>query len=1583
MVTLTQEQEGRLSAALARARRRYGVAQPLSQSRRIPTPPERQTGEPELEFASPSIFDRTIGRIGTILPDMARGIGNLVKEPVEMLGAGAAAIVDPGAEEEYYKELEDVKTLATDIGKSIVGTAGRIPIPIPVPIKLEVDPETGKTIPMLGLLTPRGVVETMTGPETGIGEISRIAGEEAQRYYDAPLDAAVEDIGNISLFTSLVGGVAGKAASTGLAVSEEAAVAGNAAGAARWASVASKASKIQQGAEALRIGNLFDRTAAGTIQGILEQKALNLRVKHGVTLGDVLRESPKGQRATQLAHRYGITTKGRALRRSAIESMSERVEAFRNATRGETEARALVKQMALSTDAFGPRIRLTSDDEMLNFLDTNAEEIYNSSQVVGNNGFGHRVRLLHDRLWAESLGLPRNIVEHFTAIRMQYDNLADMVNNPAMTSSLPDDDLAAISDLASMVDPDIADHITAYVQAKENIGSLDDYAPEIDRRYIDYQAARKRVTEIDDELLNEAKNPYDEANKGAGRRKQLERLRSIEEDITTNPAPEDVAARSAELGKRINDQRDFLRQQILATEKSIMLKEGLIPSRTATKLATGEYVFATEAAQEAYANIYRDLSRDINKSGLGPYVGIKPKMQAKLVSRRATELLKADPEYQEIISGYVSGRKQAKKAKLRLEAELQAHRELGAEEKVSKAIPHASGKGWEVHTVASEIIEEGDKPAIFGRPRKGETIELGKNTGMQGEWRVEGVYKDSVRLVQLYDEAVYQGIIPTGETRKVGFGERTLRRYNKGEISDRARVTTSTVDQTPKWKKRQAFLENELRMQQDYLDTATQERSALTREFKAENLEQANKDIAEKIAEVQAKYRKAEARAQGILNDPTSYASPERVYMRVNRAAKFIQDHLDSLKVSETTKKQFAQAEILGTLDDLNRAGVRVEYLHSKKTDYSSIWADVLPPTSDMPPVVRGVTSKQKKSSFRQKEGLMTNPERDVMLRINAHQLDTALEVIERRYLKKFVDDYGISGADLTSRMSSAQKAEFKRILKRAEPGEIGIFLDALGYEVWDAKAMTGLRAPKNYAFPEDVYMPKWVRGQVEAQFAGDYPFFSNGIGMAYDKAQGAWKTSVLALAPRWHVNNMFGGAFLSWAMGDVPLAHMPKLWMDSIRTYRNGGLITAKTAKNLEGWLRKATEGKIGVESLPDLLGYHPLSRASSPVVAELAPVGKSGIDIATHEIPVGFKESIKHPVRASKKFNALVDNIVRSSVYLEHVIKSVDDIPQVKGLRSQIDKLRAELQATHRTQRKPIAEKLDAAERQLAEVTEPIIDKAVEYGNHTLGHFKKLGRNERYLLRRMFPFYVWLRHMGHTAFRMLKPENLNRTLMLAYIAEIYGKPDEVEEKLPAWMHSYMNMDFATNGEPVFLNLHSVMPYSDITRPVLSEGRISPAGALQSVSPIIRRPLELAGVKFPGPQLLPTKKEITPSGDIQEVGPGFIDMLSQDIAPVKLTRQVLSGNQPQFATGDPIIYKGAKAQPTAFAITSYLGAPLRTANPSELAMKNYKNQMKALRSNIRFQKRVLRTQGKSQQETLQQLSRLPQLPRRPFEPSR
>jgi len=289
----------------------------------------------------------------------------------------------------------------------------------------------------------------------------------------------------------------------------------------------------------------------------------------------------------------------------------------------------------------------------------------------------------------------------------------------------------------------------------------------------------------------------------------------------------------------------------------------------------------------------------------------------------------------------------------------------------------------------------------------------------------------------------------------------------------------------------------------------------------------------------------------------------------------------------------------------------------------------------------------------------------------------------------------------------------------------------------------------KKFSLPNR-QIPEYVYKELESMLLPGSRF-EKFLSMTWDPATAVWKTSVLALSPRWIFNNFMGNIVLNTIGGVGPVAYIKALVV----------LKKARSLAHQKGWTLEKAFRKLGI----------PRNVLDAGLYREAAKT--------TFE--PGFASYIDESPILSK-------------------VKAVYNHTGVPQLRNAIYRFNAGMESFFRTAH--YFDKIGAGYSKTA---------AIKSVNEFLFQYSKMTYLERAYIRRITPFWNWQKNITRLAltFPVRHP---NRAILFSILARL-NKDERDFRFLQDWLRQFQEIPGTKEpgGAAQFLNIGSMMPFMDI----------------------------------------------------------------------------------------------------------------------------------------------------------------------------
>lgn len=355
------------------------------------------------------------------------------------------------------------------------------------------------------------------------------------------------------------------------------------------------------------------------------------------------------------------------------------------------------------------------------------------------------------------------------------------------------------------------------------------------------------------------------------------------------------------------------------------------------------------------------------------------------------------------------------------------------------------------------------------------------------------------------------------------------------------------------------------------------------------------------------------------------------------------------------------------------------------------------------------------------------------------------------------------------------------------------------GFVPWDASNPLN-RPPASQITGQTVFVPQELYQAFARSSFGEKPRWQASIELWYDRRfLGTLKTAWLALSPRWLIGNLVGNALMAVIGGGVD----PVTLVQQMRNAR--ALLAEDTTLSPDELADAGTVARWRDARARRLLErQEQLVQARGQVPRSLLNRGM------THEemmfLNPDLERTTRNPVarlaRRSYALNEYTDNLFRSAVYLAKMEPRARLWDDVNAGRITSEEFMARVGNTLSARRA-----LDAA-------------------LHAAGDFQNLTPFERNVIKRLWIFYPWYRHITRLALS-LPVNHPRRVIWTLHLAQVFGDPEE-QADLPPFLQGSIPI-----GDDRYLRTGGLNPFGQVDDSPL----LSPTRAVQGLTPAITWP--------------------------------------------------------------------------------------------------------------------------------------------------
>jgi hypothetical protein len=329
-----------------------------------------------------------------------------------------------------------------------------------------------------------------------------------------------------------------------------------------------------------------------------------------------------------------------------------------------------------------------------------------------------------------------------------------------------------------------------------------------------------------------------------------------------------------------------------------------------------------------------------------------------------------------------------------------------------------------------------------------------------------------------------------------------------------------------------------------------------------------------------------------------------------------------------------------------------------------------------------------------------------------------------------------------------------------------------------------------------------------------------------FDQMTQMWKTAQLAWSVGWVTYNAFGNVLMATIGGGMGPLELAGRINDVRKQFRQIDLDAGGTGK---APLRTAFRNDSLSQLMPDELGGHGLSYSEQQLTRDAIDVNFDGWQGAVAErggkILRGMTDGNANRLGAftewSYNVNEFTDNLFRKTVNDHKAQMLAPAIPK-------------DLLADDGVSIKPSSELTPDDHARLSDLNAEAAaayETSIKQALNIMGDFTRLTPTERRVIKRIMPFYPWIRHQMQMSLRL----PLNNPLRWAFIMSIADNEDE--SLLGDLLNTTIETPFGRIG------MAPANPFGGLS-PTATEGDnfslFDPRRAMQAVSPVVKPPAEL-----------------------------------------------------------------------------------------------------------------------------------------------
>jgi hypothetical protein len=477
-------------------------------------------------------------------------------------------------------------------------------------------------------------------------------------------------------------------------------------------------------------------------------------------------------------------------------------------------------------------------------------------------------------------------------------------------------------------------------------------------------------------------------------------------------------------------------------------------------------------------------------------------------------------------------------------------------------------------------------------------------------------------------------------------------------------------------------------------------------------------------------------------------------------------------------------ADVPTTLEQLHAQGITPEYLPGA-VDRPTRGAATMAGGQEQHPWFRAAPSAHQKRYGHVSKELRT-VQRSLVndIRVRVEQ-DTA---------HKIAGQYATPGPEIVA--EAVQRGELEPwkadvlLQQQGAPEDFAKQMEEYGYQAWDPNKPH--LPPDRAVGPDSVFIPAPIAQEFQRWWKPSNP---NGVVRLYDQITRGFKHGVLAMSPTWNVNNVMGNAFMAVVFGGESPTAIYRATRDVLRQMREGGReLRGQLPEEIPSGGRLSRSGQAVVNRVGPLRRVQEWGRdiGAAPPVGPPRLYGAGG----AAEISRQFAE-MKEPrtffgrgLQRAYNANEMVDNIGRTMLY------------QLKKGKGYSD------------------------------------EHAVGMALQAMGDFNNMSRFERDVVRRIIPFYAWMRHITQASMK-LAVEHPWRTAWMLHLSNLFN-PAGQDQGVPEWLRGGLGV-----GGGWYVPFGGANPLQGNVGSIFTSPKNWPAEAFRSLNPVIKTAATLGGLNL------------------------------------------------------------------------------------------------------------------------------------------
>lgn len=402
--------------------------------------------------------------------------------------------------------------------------------------------------------------------------------------------------------------------------------------------------------------------------------------------------------------------------------------------------------------------------------------------------------------------------------------------------------------------------------------------------------------------------------------------------------------------------------------------------------------------------------------------------------------------------------------------------------------------------------------------------------------------------------------------------------------------------------------------------------------------------------------------------------------------------------------------------------------------------------------------------------------------------------MVEQDTARKVQAEIAVTGRDVIAKLVERGELEQWKadvlLSRNRAPEDFAKRMEEHGFSAWDPEKPRGPTdrqvTADSYFVPTPIYQEflRWWK-----------PANTNGAIRVYDNITRGFKHGVLAMSPTWHTNNILGNAFMAVVFGGESPAAIYRATRDVLREMRaKGREARAGLPEPIPSEARLSRAGRAVVNRVGPLRRVREWGRdiGAAPPIGPPRLYGAGGAAEITRQFAemTPPRTAFGRGLQGSYRVNEFVDNVGRTMLHRLKMAKGYDS------------------------------------------------EQAVGLALQAMGDFHNMSYFEREYVRRVIPFYAWMRHITRASVK-LAVEHPWRTAWMMHLSNVFN-PKGQDTGVPEWLRGGLGV-----GGGWYVPFGGANPLQGSAGSIFTSPKQWPAETLRSLNPVIKTAAGAVGINL------------------------------------------------------------------------------------------------------------------------------------------